>query len=415
MKKIISFFRSMRFGMILLILVMACSLAGSLIPQGEEAMTYVRAYGPANARFFISAGFTDIFRSWYFILLVLLLCLNLIFCSILRFPAARRMTAGLKERVLAAQEADRSLLPGEADAVREYLLQAHFREQPPLFVKNSFGSWGSFLVHLSILMILLFGSLLLATPKIRDETVMPGSSLVLEDGTDIECLTFRIEDENGSLDYASRLRVTGSDGQTVREQEIRVNEPLSFGGYKIYQQTYGTAGQITARKLSDGAEDTFILTEPCFLSIDSRNGIYFNALYPGYVEEEDGSYTLITSTALGYGNPVYSVESVSDGRAVSVLAFPGETLQIGEMAFTFQNPVEYPGLRIKHVNPLLYVCLYFSFGLMVTALFVTFFCIPVCVRVDEDGYYIVSRGPVEETDTALQFALSGKKKSGGAS
>ena len=49
MKKVFSFLRSMRFGMILLVLVMLCSLAGSLIPQGEQDMTYVRSYGASAA------------------------------------------------------------------------------------------------------------------------------------------------------------------------------------------------------------------------------------------------------------------------------------------------------------------------------------------------------------------------------
>ena len=44
MKKVIGFVRSMKFGMILLVLVIACSVAGSLIVQQGEAMDYVRRY-----------------------------------------------------------------------------------------------------------------------------------------------------------------------------------------------------------------------------------------------------------------------------------------------------------------------------------------------------------------------------------
>ena len=42
MKKVIGFLRSMKFGMILLVLVIACSVAGSLIVQQGETMDYVR-------------------------------------------------------------------------------------------------------------------------------------------------------------------------------------------------------------------------------------------------------------------------------------------------------------------------------------------------------------------------------------
>ena len=102
MKKVLSFFRSMTFGMILLVIVMALSLAGSLIPQQEAAMTYVNAYGSQTAMLLLGLGFTDIFHTWYFYTLEILLCLNLLLCSILRFPKTRKAGERLKRR---AQEA----------------------------------------------------------------------------------------------------------------------------------------------------------------------------------------------------------------------------------------------------------------------------------------------------------------------
>ena len=242
---------------------------------------------------------------------------------------------------------------------------------------------------------------------------MPGDSLTLEDGTAVTCLSFHIEDETGRLDYASRLRAVSPDGGEVKEQEIRVNEPLRFRGYKIYQQTYGTAGRVQIRNSDNGAEEIMYLMEPCFLSIDGRNGVYYRALYPGFLQEEDGSYTLITSTSRGYVDPVYDVQSIVDGSAASVLVFPGETLQIGEHSFTFLDPAEYPGLRIKRLSPVLYGCLYFGFALMVAALYLCFFATPVCVRVEEDGYAIRSPKSQEGLLISLQAALQGENASGG--
>ena len=88
----------MRFGMILLAGIIACSLAGSLIPQGESAMTYVQAYGAKTAKIVIDIGFTNIFHSWYFCMLEILLCGNLILCSIIRFPKTRRMFREMKRK-----------------------------------------------------------------------------------------------------------------------------------------------------------------------------------------------------------------------------------------------------------------------------------------------------------------------------
>ena len=406
MKKIMAFLRSMRFGMLLLVLVMICSLVGSLIPQGEEAMTYVRAYGADPARWIMALGLEDIFHTWYFYLLELLLCGNLILCSIVRFPAARRMFDRLKKQA-AEQKPDLPLTGDQAETVRDMLRHDRFRQEGEVFFKNGMGAWGSFGVHLSILLVLLFGFLVLMTPSVEDRTVMPGESLTLEDGTVLTCLSFHIEDETGKLDYASRLRAVSADGNTVKEQEIRVNEPLRFGGYKIYQQTHGTAGRVLVRNAGNDTEEQFYLTDPCFLSIDGKNGVYFEALYPAFVQGEDGSYTLITSTSMGYSDPVYGVRSVVDGSAASVLVFPGETLTMGEISFAFLDPAEYPGLRIKHVSPALYGGLYFGFGLMVIALYICFFLTPVCVRVTEEGCVICSPKAQEGLKLRIQMLTGG--------
>ena len=104
----------MRFGLILLGLIIAVSLIGSLIPQNNEAMYYVRNY-PDTAQLILNLQLNRVFTSWYFILLVVLLCVNLIFCSILRI---RRMpeTEALPESFTPAErfgKGDRELL--EAD------------------------------------------------------------------------------------------------------------------------------------------------------------------------------------------------------------------------------------------------------------------------------------------------------------
>lgn len=394
----------MRFGMILLALIMLLSLAGSLIPQKEEAMTYVRAYGAKTAGLLIRYGLDDLFHTPVFILLEVLLCGNLILCSLTRFPAARRAFRELKRRAAEA-EPDHPLAPGEAERIRAALKRMRFRQESAVFSRNAHGVYGSFLVHLSILVILLFGSLVLSTPEIRDRTVFPGDSVALEDGTVLTCLSFHIEDETGKLDYASLLRAENADGSRTKEQEVRVNEPMRFGPYKIYQQTYGTAGRALVHNDLNGEEETFFLTEPAFLSIDSRNGVYYDTLYPAFIQEEDGSYTLITSTAVGYADPVYSVQTITDGGATQVLVFPDETIRIGDITFTFLSPTEYPGLRIKRVSPALYGGLYAGFGLMVLALWLCFFAVPVCVRVEENGYAVCSPKARDGLELSLREIL----------
>ena len=393
MKKLFGFFRSMTFGMILLVLVIACSLAGSLIPQQETAMAYVNAYGANIASLLIDLGLTDVFHTWYFYVLEILLCLNLVLCSILRFPKTLRAADALRKRTRSAP-LDHPITAEQGEKFKTFLSFRHFKreetENGALYSKSLVGFYGSFLTHLSILLILLFGTLVLMTPEVTDQTVMPGQSLTLQDGTTVLCESFHIQDETGKLDYASVLTITSADGSQTKTQEIRVNEPLRFGEYKIYQQTYGTAGRIRIANEENGAEDVMYLTEPSFLSIDRQNGIFFDALYPGYYQDEEGNYTLITSTDRSFPDPVYRVQSIVDGMSTAVLAFPDEEIHIGNITFTFLTPAEYPGLRIKHVSSWLFGGLYFSFGLMVVALYLCFFTVPVCVRVEPEGFAVCS-------------------------
>ncbi len=393
MKKVMRFFRSMKFGMILLVLVMLLSLAGSLIPQQESAMHYVGIYGSQAAQVMIALGATDVFHTWYFYALEILLCLNLTSCSVLRFPKTRK--AG-KEWMARAEkaEAEHPLTSEQRENLCACLSARHYRlhetADGKVYSKNTAGFYGSFLTHLSILLVLLFGSLVLMTPDVRDRTVMPGSDLILEDGTVITCESFHIQDDTGKLDYASVLTMKSADGKEEKQQEIRVNEPMRFGEYKVYQQTYGTAGRVKITNHTNGAEEIMFLTDPCFLSIDGRNGVYFQALYPGFIRDEEGNYTLITSTANSYTDPVYSIQSIADGMSTSVLAFPDEELLIGDISFIFLSPAEYPGLRIKHVSSWLFGGLYFSFGLMVLALYMCFFAVPVYVKVHPDAFAVLS-------------------------
>ena len=82
---------------------------------------------------------------------------------------------------------------------------------------------------------------------------------------------------------------------------------------------------------------------------------------------------------------MYQVQTASDGVYTPVLAFPGEELQVGTIRFRFEDPVEYPGLRIKYTPGLINGLLCGAFLLLTAGLYITFFCQPVQVRLDADG------------------------------
>ena len=404
MKKKFAFFSSMRFGMLLLVLVIALSFVGSMIPQQRPAMDYVQRYGAKAAQAILLLGADDVFSSPVFIVIMAALCVNLTLCSIVRFPATMRAGEALR-RGAAKADADKPLTRAQADRVRAFFEARRYKAQEldgaRVYSKNLVGFYGSFLTHLSILLVLLVGSATVLFAQMWDQVIMPGETATLADGTRLTVESFRIENELGDLDYASVVTASRADGSRSESAQIRVNEPMRFGEYKIYQQTYGTAGSVEVTNLTNGASETMLLTEPCLLTLDGVNGMFFSALYPGYIEDANGNVTLITSTSGAYVDPVYDIRSVADGETTAVLAFPGETLTVGDISFTLGDPVAYPGLRIKRMPGVVLGALYAVFVLMIAALTLCFFVTPVCAKVTDDG--LTLRSPKAQTGLLLEL------------
>ena len=83
MKKLFQTFRSMRFGILLLVLIAALSVVGTVIPQGREISWYAQTYRSLHGTI-LMLKLHDVFHSWYFQLLLVLLGLNLTLCSLVR-------------------------------------------------------------------------------------------------------------------------------------------------------------------------------------------------------------------------------------------------------------------------------------------------------------------------------------------
>ena len=184
MKKVLSYLRSMRFGILLLSLVALCSVVGSLIPQQHEAVWYVQNYEKLHA-LILTLGLDNIYESWYFILILCLLALNLTLCSVLR---VRRLGRSREDEIRAAAAMpDQVRLSAEGvEQLRQRLQTMRCRRsdvgQSEVYTKNGFGRYGSFLTHLSILLTLLIGAAALYLPTVTDRTAMPGEAVVMDDG-----------------------------------------------------------------------------------------------------------------------------------------------------------------------------------------------------------------------------------------
>lgn len=395
MKKALNFLRSMRFGLILLGLIGVCSVVGTVIPQGREIAWYAQTYRAFHGVILL-LGLNRVFESWYFIALLVLLCLNLSLCSLLRVRGL--VNAAKTETQRAAAMPDAVLLTPEGlEKLREILTAMRCKSETigeaTIWHKHGIGRYGTFVTHLSILLTVLFGALALYTPTVTDRDCMPGESIFTEDGTEIHVLDFRITDGSGRLDFTSRVQLTLPDGRCSEVAELKVNRPFSFGPWKLFQQSFGTAGSVTVTDLETGGSDGFFLTERSFLSADGVTGILYDTLYPDFVRGADGAVTLITRTEGSYPRPIYQAGVVADGVFTPTLAEPGDELTVKNLKFSFNAPVEYPGIRVKHVSQPVNALLVGAFALMIAGLCLTFFFEPVLVRTDGAGYAVLGAKP----------------------
>ena len=104
---------SIKTGVILLILVVIISAAGTVILQrpATEADEMERAYSPQMLRLLDALKLTDVFHAWWFVLLLGLVSLSIVAASIQRFPNAWRFYA---RPYKTTDETFRKALPNQA-------------------------------------------------------------------------------------------------------------------------------------------------------------------------------------------------------------------------------------------------------------------------------------------------------------
>lgn len=380
MKRVLNFLRSMPFANALLVGVALCCGLSSLLPQGKELPYYAETY-PRAYLFIYRTHLYDVFKSWYFLLLVALLCLSMLVCTASMLLRALRASKGEAARAAALSNTEELDAAG-LEKLRLYMASIRCKEEKIggayVFHKNGFGRWGTFLIHLSILLTVIFGAMALYLPKVTDQGCRPGEAITLEDGAQIAVDSFSMYNEQGQLDYSSVIRITLPDGRSAGPQEIRVNYPMTFGPYKVFQWTYGAEGLVSARSLTDGTEERFTLDKGDRLSVGEDDYLDYHGLYEATPENgEAGGYVF------------YEVRVVSGGdyREPEELC-PGDTLKLGGYEFRFLDPY-YPGLRIKTMpvraaNALLEA----AFVLMLVGLFICFYLQPVLVKADVTGYVV---------------------------
>ena len=169
---IVELFSSVRFAFFIISLLVVTSIIGTILPQGQPLGLYMGKYGQANAIILEILGFTNMYTSIWFQSLLLVLCLNLVVCSLDRVPQVIKF---IKKDNLSTdigklrRNNDKIVFTSSSDTQTvETAVQAaldrkgwktHSKRNNNFFLlfseKCAWSRLGAYLVHVSILVIIL--------------------------------------------------------------------------------------------------------------------------------------------------------------------------------------------------------------------------------------------------------------------
>ena len=359
-KKTWKFISSMRFAIILLLLLaVACSVS-SLVTQGQSYEWYAQRYSGRTAALILALGLDDAFHSAWFIAITAFLCLNLLLCNLLRLPqlvrrtrlegdAARALTG--EGDVRAAGVADPQALFARMGMPKPAALAAADGRQALFAAKHRAGLWGAWVCHLGILLLILGFGLGQMTQAQYAVYGVPGQTRPIGDtGYMLRIDDFRIDRrEDGSVEqYSADITVvnTASYGPDGGSATISVNHPAALGGMKFYQNSTGWAATVNV--LKDGAplqQEALCAGEYLPVADKPELVIMLNALYPDYVMTP-GVGPGTASDRLNNPAYLYSVYYKEQLLGMNAL-MAGEELTIDEYTVTFTDPRPYTLIQIK--------------------------------------------------------------------
>ena len=358
MKKFTRLFFSMKFALILLGILVAACVAGSVIPQGEAASYYMSAYSEKRGAAILALGLDDVFHCGWFIVLTVILCLNLIGCNIVRFPSLLRRTREgfTPEKYLKSGSRPEIC---RSDDPEELLRECGFRKPEKgqtedgaayiYGVKNKAGIWGAWLCHLGMLIVIIgFG---LGQMKQVQYAVygVPGQTKAVE-GTDYELTIddFEVElrEDDTVEQYTASITMTDTKTGEKQSGQTSVNYPATLFGMRCYQNSTGWAADLQILKNGELIQEN-VLCAGEYVNVEDKEAltVMLAAFYPDYEKGPDGMPRTASSKL---NNPAYLYRLYYENEILGMNVLEdGEAITVDEYTILFKDPQSYTLIQIK--------------------------------------------------------------------
>jgi len=288
---IYKFFSSVKLAIFLFLALAITSVFGTIIQQGLPIERYEALYGPRVFSVLKFFNIFDMYHSWWFVLLLVLLSVNTIACTIRQIPRVVRSIFpgkdGIDDGVFVSSQirktvqCHRSLPCLERKAVS--LLKSfgsprdRIEKDSKVYFFTEKGRWskaGGVLIHFSILFILgggligavwgFNGQMSIVEGETADKVVLFNGSGAKKLDFDVRCDNFKVDfyETGQPKEYRTDLTIL-KNGKEIIFRAIRVNHPMFYDGLKFCQATYGIAAadnfQIAARNIKSGEEAVLTL------------------------------------------------------------------------------------------------------------------------------------------------------------
>jgi len=284
--KIWSFFSSVKVGVWLIVIALIASMIGTVFPQEayipaeaesrDPAIFYQDQYGILGLIYY-QLGFHNLYSSWWYMLLIGLIGVSLVICSLDRFVPLHRALKNQKakrhesflnrQRLYSETEVVSS---EEIEKVKERLKKQRYKITNEnghiLAEKGRFSRWGPYVNHIGLIIILL-AAILRTTPlfytdeyvwvREGEQLVIPGThgeyyiknhDFILENHDDERFEEAIAQEGMVASNYQTDVTISKAKDasvpgdqvelETVVDGSVRMNEPLKFDGYTLYQQGY---------------------------------------------------------------------------------------------------------------------------------------------------------------------------------
>ncbi len=396
---IVELFSSVRFAFFIISLLVVTSIIGTILPQGQPLGLYMEKYGQANAIILEILGFTNTYTSIWFQSLLLLLCLNLVVCSLDRIPQVikfiKKDNLGAdiaklkrnKDKIVFTSKGDTQTVETAAlEALDQKGWKTHSKRNTNFFLlfseKGAWSRLGAYLVHVSILVIL-FGAVIGSTFGFKAFVMVPEGEAVnsitsrKDEQTQIplpftlRCDAFDIDYYANGMpkEYRSDLVALEGDKEVVKKQ-ITVNDPFNYSGLTFYQSSYEPvsnqyAVQITKQSPSGEKNQKNRIGQKKYVAPFKKHT----------VQDYQARYEIIGTGADGHGHGPYKIWFDDElGEPVEFIAEDKQptTIKRGDTSYSFTMKQRFAtGLQVVK-DPGVWI-VYGGFGLMLVGMYMAFF------------------------------------------